>query len=365
MPPTSPPQSENGNGPVQAMVIGAPDFIAGMVSGILEKDPRIEVAAQPADGLEAVSRFRGAGIEVVVFDIGGNPAEALTTITRLLRIDGEAQVIMVSTLNFTNVKAGIEGLEKGAAEFIQTPAAHTKDTSIAVFRHNLVETVHGLGLAHRRAVKPAVKSAAEPAPSFELRPGSTKPPEVLVVGSSTGGPQALIALFRGLAPALDMPVLVAQHMPPAFTASLAKSITDKCGWPAAEGKDGETVKNGHIYVAPGDKHMVLEKKDGQVVIRINEDPPVNFCRPAADPLFGSVAEIYGAKTMAAVLTGMGSDGAKGAQIIADAGGTIVAQDEKTCVVWGMPRAVTLAGLCSAVLPLAKIAGYLNGLAGVK
>ena len=191
------------------------------------------------------------------------------------------------------------------------------------------------------------------------------PPEVLVVGSSTGGPQALIALFQGLAPSLDMPVLVAQHMPPAFTASLAKNIADKCGWPAAEGKDGETVKKGHVYIASGDKHMVLEKKDGKVLIRINEDPPVNFCRSAADLLFRSVAEIYGAKTMAAVLTGMGSDGVQGAQNIADAGGTIVAQDEKTSVVWGMPRAVTVAGLCSAVLPLMKIADYLNGLAGVK
>ena len=360
-----PPPGNSLSDPVQAMVIGAPDFIAGMVTDILEKDSRIEVAAQPADGPEAVGQFPGAGIEVVVFDIGGNPAEALTTISGLLRIDGKAQVIMVSTLNFTNVKTGIEGLEKGAAEFLQTPALHTKDSSVAVFRHNLVETVHGLGLAHRRAAKPAVKPAGEPATSFELRRGSMLPPEVLVVGSSTGGPEALIALFKGLAPALDMPVLVAQHMPPAFTASLAKSIADKCGWPAAEGKDGETVKKGHVYVAPGDKHMVLEKKDGEVLIRINEDPPVNFCRPSADPLFRSVAEIYGAKTMTAVLTGMGSDGAEGAQIIADAGGTIVAQDEKTSVVWGMPRAVAVAGLCSAVLPLTKIAGYLNGLAGVK
>jgi two-component system chemotaxis response regulator CheB len=347
------------------MVIGAHDFIAGMVREILEKDPRIEVAATPVDGPEAVGRYRGGGSEVVVFDIGGNPAEALTSISRLLRFDGEAQVIMVSTLNFTNVKAGIEGMEKGAAEFLQTPAAHTKDSSIAVFRHNLVETVHGLGLAHRRAARPAKAPAAVPTPSFELRRGSMLLPEALVVGSSTGGPQALTALFQNLAPSLNMPVFVAQHMPPAFTASLAKSITNKTDWPMAEGKDGEAVEKGHAYIAPGDKHMVLEKKDGKVLIRINEDPPVNFCRPSADPLFRSAAEIYGAKTMAAVLTGMGSDGEKGAGAIAEAGGTIVAQDEKTSIVWGMPRAVALAGVCSAVLPLEKIAGYLNKLAGIK
>ena len=365
MSPTSPPQSENGNAPVQAMVIGAHDFIAGMVRGILEKDPRIEVAATPVDGPEAIGRYRGAGIEVVVFDIGGNPADALTTISRLLRIDAKAQVIMVSTLNFTNVKTGIEGLEKGAAEFLQTPAAYTKDSSIAVFRHNLTETVLGLGLAHRRATRPAEAPAAAPAPAYELRRESMLPPEVLVVGSSTGGPQALTALFQDLAPSLNMPVFVAQHMPPAFTASLAKSITDKTGWPAAEGKDGEAVKKGRVYVAPGDRHMVLEKKDDEILIRINQDPPVNFCRPSADPLFRSAAEIYGAKTMAAVLTGMGSDGKGDAGAIAEAGGTIVAQDEKTSVVWGMPRAVALAGVCSAVLPLARIASYLNKLAGIK
>ena len=346
------------------MVVGDHDFIAGQAAGILEADSRITVAARPADGAEAVSRFRDAGIEAVVLDIGGDPAEALTTISRLLRNDPDAQVIMISTLNFTNVKAGIKGLERGAAEFLLTPAAHTKDSSLAVYRHNLAGTVHGLGLARRRAGGPGKKLEA-PAETYQLRRESMLPPKILLIASSTGGPRALLTVFESLSPSVTAPILIAQHMPPAFTAALAKNIGDKCGRPSAEGKDGEILEDGHVYVAPGDKHMVLEKDGGAVRIRINDDPPENFCRPSADPLFRSAAGIFGAKILATVLTGMGSDGEAGSRQIAEAGGTVIAQDEETCVVWGMPRAVALAGLCSHVLPLDEIAGRLNRLAGRK
>ena len=346
------------------MVIGAPDFIAGQAAGILEAAPRIDVAARPVDGVEAVSQFRNSGIEAVVFDIGGDPAAALTTISRLLRIDPDVQVIMISTLSFTNVKTGIEGLERGAAEFLQTPAVHTKDTSLAVYQHNLTGTVHGLGLARRRAGR--LKKAPEaPAETIELRRESMLPPEILLIASSTGGPTALLTVFKGLSPSVTAPILIAQHMPPAFTAALAENIGKKCGRPSGEGKDGEILEPGHVYVAPGDKHMVLEQYGDAVRIRINEDPPENFCRPSADPLFRSAAGIFGAKTLVTVLTGMGSDGKDGARQILEAGGTVIAQDEKTSVVWGMPRAVAQTGLCSHVLPLQEIAGRLNKLAGRK
>ncbi len=346
------------------MVVGAHDFIAGQAAGILEADPRITVAARPVDGVEAVSRFRNSGIEAVVFDIGGDPAKALTAISRLLRIDPDAQVIMISTLNFTNVKTGIEGLELGAAEFLQTPAAHTRDSSLAVYQHNLTGTVHGLGLARRRA-RGLEKIPQAPAEIFELRRESMLPPEILLIASSTGGPKALVTVLEGLSSSVTAPILIAQHMPPAFTASLARNIEKKCGRPSGEGKDGEILEPGHVYVAPGDKHMVLEKDGDAVRIRINDDPPENFCRPSADPLLRTAAGIFGAKILVTVLTGMGSDGKAGARRIVEAGGTVIAQNEETCVVWGMPRAVAVAGLCSHVLPLQEIAGRLNRLAGGK
>ncbi len=364
------PPSETGskaNGPVQAMVMGASDVVAGLVGGILERDPRIEVAARPADGAEAVVQFRKMDIEAVVLDIGGDPKEALTSISRLKRIDTKVQIIMVSTLSFTNVKTGLEGIERGAAEFMQTPASHTRDSSLAVFQHNLAETVHGLGLARRRAGGRLAKKVPvlTPAEPIRLRKESMLPPKILVIGSSTGGPQALQAVFKGLSKSLTQPILIAQHMPPVFTAALAKSIATKSGWACKEGEDGEIVQGGHAYIAPGDKHMVIEQDGGETVIRLNQDPPVNYCRPSVDPLFRSAVEIFGAATLATMLTGMGNDGAAGAGAVAEAGGTVIAQDEATSVVWGMPGAVAVAGVCSAVLPLGDIAGYLNEAAGGK
>lgn len=365
MSPTAPenPASTNGNRPVQApvktMIIGAPDFIAGQINDILTADNRIEVCARPADDAEAIRQFPGSGAEVIVFDIGGAPGDALKTIKALIKADRHAQIIMVSTLNFTNVKTGIEGLENGAAEFLQTPASYTKGSSHAVFKHNLAETAYGLGLTRRqKGARPGAK-ARETVPQFTLRRESTLPPEALLIASSTGGPNALKDVFKGLDASITAPIFIAQHMPPAFTASLAKNISTKSGRPGAEGEDGEIVRNGRFYIAPGDKHMLLEKVGDDIIIRINEDAPQNYCRPSADPLFRSAAKIYGSKVLATVLTGMGSDGEKGCKAIVDAGGTVIAQDEETCVVWGMPRAVTLAGLCSAVLPLLKISGYLN------
>lgn len=185
----------------------------------------------------------------------------------------------------------------------------------------------------------------------------------MLITSSTGGPTALLTVLEGLSPSVTAPILIAQHMPPAFTAALAENIEKKCGRPSGEGKDGEILEPGHVYVAPGDKHMVLEQDGDAVRVRINDDPPENFCRPSADPLFRSAAGIFGAKILVTVLTGMGSDGEAGSRKIAEAGGTVITQNEETSVVWGMPRAVAQAGLCSHVLPLPQIASRLNKLAG--
>ena len=270
---TPPSKADGENGPIQAMVVGASDVVAGLVSKILESDPRIDVAARPANGPEAVSRFRTLQAEAVVMDIGGAGDNALTTLSRLLRIDPHVRVIMVSTLTYANVKTAMEGLERGAAEYMQTPAAHTKERSLAVFRHNLAETVLGLGQTRRRAGKRQVISgkARVADKPIELRRESMLPPEVLVIGSSTGGPQALLAVIKALPDAVTVPILIAQHMPPGFTASLAANIEEKSGRPSAEGKDGEILEKGRVYMAPGDYHMVIERSDGKVRIRINQE----------------------------------------------------------------------------------------------
>lgn len=361
MPPIPPPARASKT--VNAMIIGDSNFIAGQAGRLLESEPNINVVARPQNDAEALARFASASVgepvDVIVFDVGGAPGKVLNTITGLRKIDPKAEIIMISTLNFTNVKTVIEAMDKGAAEFLQTPAPHTKERSLVAFQRNLKETVYGLGLARRRDGALPEEAAT---PAFELRPVSRTPPKILVVASSTGGPRALKDVLASLPSSMSLPILIAQHMPPSFTTALAKSLASISGRPTREGQDLEPVKPGHIYIAPGDRHMSVEKAGKNVIIRINQEPPINFCRPSADPLFQSAAKVYGAATLGAVLTGMGKDGKSGAQAIADAGGTIVAQNQESCVVWGMPRAVAEAGICSAVLPLAEISGFLDKLA---
>jgi len=150
------------------------------------------------------------------------------------------------------------------------------------------------------------------------------------------------------------PILITQHMPPTFTTILAEHISRVSGWHAAEGVDGEPVVSGRVYIAPGDYHMVVETKGTEKVIRLNKNPPENFCRPSVDPMLRSMAQAWGRRVLVVILTGMGSDGLRGGQAVVEAGGTVIAQDEATSVVWGMPGAVATAGICSAVLPLSDI-----------
>ena len=182
------------------------------------------------------------------------------------------------------------------------------------------------------------------------------PPRVLVIGSSTGGPQALNAIVAQIGGVLDRaPVLITQHMPPTFTAIMAEHLARTANRPVREAQDGEEINVGTIYLAPGGRHMSVRGRDGMAVIAIDDGPLVNFCKPAVDPLFSTAAEVWGSKVLALVLTGMGSDGLRGAQTIVAAGGSVLAQDEASSVVWGMPGQVAHAGVCSAVLPLIEIA----------
>jgi two-component system chemotaxis response regulator CheB len=191
---------------------------------------------------------------------------------------------------------------------------------------------------------------------IHLRPFALTTPRVLLIGSSTGGPQALTALIEKLPAAIDRaPVLITQHMPPTFTTVMAEHLSRVGGRGAHEAEDGEPVLAGGIYVAPGGRHMRVVRDDDAVRIAIGDDEPIHFCKPAVDALFSSAAAAWGSASLALVLTGMGTDGTQGATELVAAGASVIAQDEATSVVWGMPRSVAQAGLCSAVLPLDQIA----------
>ncbi|MBI5165728.1 MAG: chemotaxis response regulator protein-glutamate methylesterase, partial [Magnetospirillum sp.] len=212
----------------------------------------------------------------------------------------------------------------------------------------------------RAAYVPAPKAPAAPP---TLRTHAAEPPDVIAIGSSTGGPQALFSLLGTMrAGTVRQPILITQHMPATFTTILAEHITRVSAWEAAEGIDGEVIRGGRVYIAPGDFHMVVEVRGNDRIIRLNKNPPENFCRPSVDPMLRSIAAAYGKRVLACILTGMGADGTKGGQAVVAGGGTVIAQDEATSVVWGMPGAAANAGICSAVLPLPEVAPWIMKLA---
>ena len=201
---------------------------------------------------------------------------------------------------------------------------------------------------------PAAPANIAPKRTITLRKASAALPRIIAIGSSTGGPQALLEVLRDIAARVKLPIVITQHMPATFTTLLAEHIERATGVPCAEGKDGEVVHAGRIYLAPGNYHMVVESQGASTIVRLNQNPPENFCRPSVDPMLRSLARIYGPSLLTIILTGMGSDGQKGATEVVEAGGTVIAQDEATSVVWGMPGAVATSGLCAAVLPIQEI-----------
>jgi two-component system chemotaxis response regulator CheB len=256
-------------------------------------------------------------------------------------------------------------LSLGAADCVPKPDSSTAILGAKDFRRDLVEKIRTLGARSRATVLGRTRSSintqdAEPAlaskpPSYMLRPFSAGPPRILVIGASTGGPPALTRILARIdAVSQTAPVLITQHMPATFTTILAEHLARASGRPTREATDGETVRAGSIYVAPGGRHMRVTRRSGTAVVALDDAPPINFCKPAVDPLFSSAAQVWGSWVLGVILTGMGSDGTRGAVDIVAAGGNLIAQDEASSVVWGMPGSAAQAGLCSAVLPLDRI-----------
>ncbi len=353
----------------RVMVVDDSAVIRGLISRWLESDPEIEVVATAQNGAMALRNLETTRPEVVILDIEMPEMDGLTALPKIIEAAPHVQVIMASTLTRRNAEISLKALKAGAADYIPKPETSREVSSSAAFRQQILQKIKALGTVARcqdpvRAARArrAARGVAMPQPApralaarpIQLAKPSAATPRVLAIGASTGGPQALFEFFSGLKMTPAVPVVIAQHMPPTFTSILAEHLRRATGLECEEGREGERLAPGKIYIAPGDHHMIIEAKGDSVFIRINQDPPENFCRPAVDPLFRAVARVYGAAALGVVLTGMGSDGLKGSSAIVAAGGTILAQDEATSVVWGMPGAVSTAGLASAVLPLGEI-----------
>ncbi len=362
--------------PVRVMVVDDSAVVRGLTTRLLESDPAIAVVASVANGEMALKALAREDIEVVVLDIEMPVMDGLTALPRMIALKPDIQVVMASTMTRKNAEISLRALRAGAADYVTKPSTNSEMHSADDFKRELVEKVKALGTAKRRgrvAVSQGRKPAATRTPmpplqgpsaspaDLKLRRAPVLPPRAIAIASSTGGPQALLQLLGSLDGAIKEPVFITQHMPPTFTSLLAEHIGQVAKLPCHEGLDGEDVAGGRIYLAPGGRHMLAAQEGERTLIRLNDDPPENYCRPAADPMFRSLAAIYGSRLLAVVLTGMGCDGRRGAEAITEAGGTVIAQDEATSVVWGMPGAVATAGLCSAVLPLVEIAPYIRKL----
>jgi two-component system chemotaxis response regulator CheB len=328
--------------------------IRGALARMLESDPMIRVAARAANGRAAIDVVKREAIDVVLLDIEMPEMDGLTALPLLLRADPGLRIIMASTLTMRGADIAMQALRLGAADYIPKPSvAAIGDDS---FRRELLAKIKGLARQRHRATPVAVAPLRIP-----LRPGVQQPLALLAIGSSTGGPQALFTLFQGLPTALPVPVILTQHMPPTFTPILAEHIARISSMPCAELQDGAPLRPGHIHVAPGDRHLIVEGRPGSLIGRLSDSPPENFCRPAVDPMLRSAAAACGGRVLVVMLTGMGHDGLAGTRAVVEAGGMALAQDEASSVVWGMPGAVAQAGLCQAVLPIGAIAGRVSDL----
>ena len=370
--------------PVRVMVVDDSAVVRGLVTRMLEQDPHLQVVASVGNGQMALNALDRHDVEVAILDIEMPVMDGLTALPLLLKVDPHLQVIMASTLTLKNADISLKALERGAADYIPKPTTSREISGGVDFKSHLVEKVRALAAVRRRFPRRLAKSetvAPLPRPSSPSSPLShgtgeaparsaiyhrqtlpltfrnpgVETPDVIAIGSSTGGPQALFSVLSTMkAGTVRQPILITQHMPPTFTTILAEHISRVSGWQAAEGVDGEPVVSGRVYIAPGDFHMVVETRGTEKIIRLNKNPPENFCRPSVDPMLRSMAQAWGRRVLVVILTGMGSDGLRGGQAVIEAGGTVIAQDEATSVVWGMPGAVATAGICSAVLPLSDI-----------
>lgn len=352
---------------LQVMIVDDSAVIRGIFRRTLEVEDNIEVVSAVSQGQQAINALAKQKVDVIVLDIEMPVMDGMTALPKLLEIQPDVKIIMASTLTEKNAAISLEALRKGAADYIPKPTAKYEIHSANSFKRELVDKIKALGgprrTSVRRAPSPAAKKAAPDAPQTAASDGPIKkrsvssvPPRILAIGSSTGGPQALFKVFEGLKGKIDhLPVVIAQHMPRAFTGILADHLAKVTGLRCGEGVDGEALEPGRIYVAPGDFHMFIEKSGNGHVIRLNQDPPENYCRPSVEPLFRSIATEFGAASLALMLTGMGHDGCAASETLVDKGATLIAQDEETSVVWGMPGAVANAGLCAEILPLQDIA----------
>jgi two-component system chemotaxis response regulator CheB len=335
---------------IRILVVDDAAVFRRAVADELSADPALEVVGTAADGRIALAKLPQVNPDLVILDVEMPELDGLATLREIRKTHPKLPVIMFSALTERGAEATLDALALGATDYFAKPAAAGGlDASLRVLREELIPEIKAL------CGRPRDHEAPQFVPPPRPGPARPQPVEVVAIATSTGGPNALAAVFAGLPADLPVPVVLVQHMPPLFTRLLAGRLSAESRVTVEEGIPGGLLRPGHAWIAPGDYHMAVARDGPQARVLVHQDPPENSCRPAADVLFRSVAKAFGPGALAVVLTGMGQDGLRGCEAVREAGGQVIAQDEATSVVWGMPGFVARAGLADRVLPLALIA----------
>jgi two-component system chemotaxis response regulator CheB len=342
-----------------------------LLRSVICADTGLEVAGSAADGESALKAIETLRPDLVLLDVEMPVMDGLLTLRELRARGHKMPVIMCSSLTHRGASVTIEALAGGASDYVAKPAGQSgREAAMRTLALDLIPKIHALThmLTGQPQSQPRFPGAPRmlPTSSIQRIQPISSIPAVLAIGVSTGGPAALDVLLPALPDNFPLPVLIVQHMPELFTRLLAERLNGRCRLAVREAAEGDPVRAGTIYIARGNWHMeVLAAASGgsPATLRINQGPPENHCRPAVDVLFRSLAAVYGSSVLAVVLTGMGSDGTAGCRLIRGQGGTVLAQDEATSTVWGMPGAVAHAGLAHKVLPLNAIVPEILRIAG--
>ena len=345
---------------LRVLIVDDSVVIRRLVSDIISADSDLEVAGVAANGRIALARIPQVNPDIITLDVEMPEMDGLETLKELRKIYPRLPVIMFSTMTERGGVTTLDALSLGASDYVTKPANVGRvGEGIARVRDDLIPKIKALcGLRRSEFRVPSSGLTQNPKPKTQnltFRNSGARV-EIVAIGTSTGGPNALADLLPELPGDFPVPVVIVQHMPPIFTKLLADRLAARIPLEIAEGNAGDPLRPGKIWIAPGDYHMGLEKSAHGAHVKLNQEPPENSCRPAVDVLFRSVVQVYGAGTLGVILTGMGQDGLRGCEYIREAGGQVLIQDEASSVVWGMPGIVARAGLADKELPLNQLAG---------
>ncbi|MEM9161851.1 MAG: chemotaxis response regulator protein-glutamate methylesterase [Cyanobacteria bacterium P01_F01_bin.4] len=350
---------------IRVLIVDDAVVVRQLVSKALSVDPELDVVGVAANGRIALAKIPQVNPDVIVLDLAMPEMDGLEMLKSLRETYPKLPVIMFSALTERGAVETLDALALGATDYITKPVSKNKDEAMQYIQAQLIPRLKvfcptGVMTPSKPiGLRTQVTSRSHPTtrlPTTRLSTTPTHPVDILAIGVSTGGPNALTALFSALPADLPVPIVIVQHMPPLFTKRLAERLTAQGQLPVTEGASGSVLHPSKAWMAPGDFHMVVQREGTLVTLQLHQAPPENSCRPSVDVLFRSVAKTYGPGTLGLVLTGMGQDGLNGCEYIREVGGQILVQDEASSVVWGMPGIVAQAGLANQVLPLEQMAG---------